>query len=151
MHEPPFRVLIVDDLKQWRQVVRAVLGGMPQVEIAGEAADGLEAVQRAQELQPDLILLDIAMPGLNGIDASRRIVEVCRKSKIVFLTENRGYDLVEEAFHAGASGYILKSHFARELSSGVAAMLKGEQFVSSAMVRTPSGSAIEGNSVPQDV
>ena len=137
MHEPPFRVLIVDDLKQWRQVVRAVLGGMPQVEIAGEAADGLEAVQRAQELQPDLILLDIAMPGLNGIDASRRIVEVCRKSKIVFLTENRGYDLVEEAFHAGASGYILKSHFDSELISGVAAMLKGKQFVSHAMVRSP--------------
>ena len=151
MHESAVRVLIVDDFKQWRQVVRAALGGMPQVEIAGEAADGLEAVQKAQELQPDLILLDIGMPGLNGIDASRRIVEVCRKSKIVFLTENRCYDLVEEAFHAGASGYILKSHFRRELTSGVAAMLKGEPFVSNAMVRSPSGSVIEWNSVPQDV
>lgn len=135
MDESVVRVLIVDDFTEWRQVVREIISGMPQVEITGEAADGLEAVEKAQQLQPDLILLDIGIPGLNGIEAARQIAKVCRKSKIAFLTENRCY--VEEAFEAGAIGYILKSHFDSELIPGVAAMLKGEQFVSHAMVRAP--------------
>src|SRR5215469_2670514 len=137
MHESVVRVLIVDDFRDWRQVVRGIISGMPQVVIAGEAADGLEAVVKAQQLQPDLILLDIGIPGLNGIEAARQIAKVCRRSKIAFLTENRCYELVEEAFEAGASGYILKSHFDSELIPGVTAMLKGEQFVSHAMVRSP--------------
>src|SRR5262249_15751676 len=118
-------------------VVRGIISGMPQVEIAGEAEDGLEAVEKAQQLQPDLILLDIGIPGLNGIEAARQIAKVCRQSKIAFLTENRGDQLVEEAFEVGASGYILKSHFDSELIAGVAAIMKGEQFVSHAMVRSP--------------
>jgi len=137
MHESVVRVLIVDDFTEWRQVIRGIVSGMPQVEIAGEAANGLEAVEKAQQLQPDLILLDIGIPGLNGIEAARQIAKVCPKSKIAFLTENRCYELVEEALQVGASGYILKSHFDSELISGVAAMLKGKQFVSHAMVRSP--------------
>ena len=101
------------------------------------SADGLDAVEMAQQLQPDLILLDIGIPGLNGIEAARQIAKVCPKSKIAFLTENRCYELVEEALQVGASGYILKSHFKSELIPGVAAMLKGGQFVSHAMVRSP--------------
>ena|SRR5215470_12073137 len=137
MHKSVVRVLIVDDFTEWRQVIRGIVSGMPQVEIAGEAANGLEAVEKAQQLQPDLILLDIGIPGLNGIEAARQIAKVCPKSKIAFLTENRCYELVEEALQVGASGYILKSHFDSELISGVAAMLKGKQFVSHAMVRSP--------------
>ena len=137
MHESVVRVLIVDDFRDWRQLVRGIIGAMPQVEIVGEAADGLEAVEKAQQLQPDLILLDIGIPGLNGIEAARQIAKECPKSKIAFLTENRCYELVEEALELGAIGYILKSHFGRELIAGVAAMLKGKQFVSHAMVRSP--------------
>ena len=137
MHGSVVRVLIVDDFTDWRQRVRGIISGMPQVEIVGEAADGLEAVVKAQQLEPDLILLDIGIPGLNGIEAARQIGKLCRKSKIAFLTENRCYELVEEAFEAGASGYILKSHFHTELIPGVTAMLKGKPFISHAMVRLP--------------
>ena len=137
MDESVVRVLIVDDFTEWRRVIRGIICAMPQVEVAGEAADGLEAVEKAQQLQPDLILLDIGIPGLNGIEAARQIAKVCPKSKIAFLTENRCYEFVEQALEAGASGYILKSHFDSELIPGVAAMLKGQQFISHAMVRSP--------------
>jgi DNA-binding NarL/FixJ family response regulator len=137
MHESVVRVLIVDDFTEWRQVIRGIVSGMPQAEIAGEAADGLEAVEKAQQLQPDLILLDIGIPGLNGIEAARQIAKVCPQSKIAFLTENRCYELVEEALQVGARGYILKSHFDSEVIPGVAAIVKGKQFVSHAMVRAP--------------
>jgi CheY-like chemotaxis protein len=92
--------------------------------------DGLEAVQKAQQLQPDLILLDIGLPALNGIEAARRIRELSPKSKILFLSENRSWDIAEEALRTGAGGYVVKSDAAGELLPAVEAVLKGKRFVS---------------------
>jgi CheY-like chemotaxis protein len=92
--------------------------------------DGLEAVQKAQQLQPDLILLDIGLPALNGIEAARRIRELSPKSKILFLSENRSWDIAEEALRTSAGGYVVKSDAAGELLPAVEAVLKGKRFVS---------------------
>ena len=92
--------------------------------------DGLEAVQTVQLLQPDLVLLDIGKPRLNGIEAARRIREVSPKCKILFLSEDRSWDIVEEGLRTGAKGYVVKSDAAGELIPAMQAVLNGSRFVS---------------------
>lgn len=101
-----------------------------KLQIVGEASDGLEAVRMAQQLQPSLILLDIGLPVINGIDAARRIRRVSPTSKILFVSENRSRDLADEALRTGACGYIVKSAAARDLLPGVQAILEDRSFVS---------------------
>ena len=101
-----------------------------KLQIVGEASDGLEAVRMAQQLQPSLILLDIGLPVINGIDAARRIRRVSPTSKILFVSENRSRDLADEALRTGACGYIVKSASARDLLPGVQAILEDRSFVS---------------------
>jgi CheY-like chemotaxis protein len=103
------------------------------LQVIGEASDGLEAVQRAQELQPDLILLDIGLPTLNGIAVARRIQAVSPASKILFVSENRSADIAEEALSTGAGGYVLKSDAAGELLPAVDTVLKGKRFLSASL------------------
>ena len=124
------RVLIVDDFEQWRKVVRAALQGKLGLHIFEEAADGLEAVQKAQAMQPDLVVLDIGLPMLNGIEVARYIRRVSAKSKVVFLTENHSCEVTETALQDGASGYVVKSAFARDLIPAVEAVFEGRQFLS---------------------
>ena len=126
-------ILVVDDYEPWRRFVSTTLQKQPKLQVIGEALDGLEAVQKAQQLQPDLILLDIGLPTLNGIEAARRIREVSPKSKILFLSENRTWDIAEEALRTGAGGYVIKSDAAGELLPAVEAVLKGKRFVSASL------------------
>jgi CheY-like chemotaxis protein len=98
--------------------------------VIGVASDGLEAVQKAEELQPDLILLDIGLPSLNGIEVARQIRKFSPKSKILFVSQESSADIVQGALGTGAQGYVLKSDARRELLEGVNAVLRGEQFVS---------------------
>jgi len=128
MHE--VRALVVDDFEQWRRVVTAALQGKLGVHIIEEAADGLEAVQKAQEMQPDVVVLDIGLPMLNGIEVARHIRRISAKSKVVFLTENPSRDITEAALQDGASGYVVKSAFASELIPAIQAVLEGRQFLS---------------------
>ena len=125
-----FTVLVVDDYERWREFVSKTLATKLQLTIIAEASDGAEAVKRAQEFQPDLIVLDIGLPTLNGIEAAKRIREVSPASKILFVSENRAPEIVEAALGIPASGYVVKSDAARELLPAVEAVLKGEQFVS---------------------
>jgi CheY-like chemotaxis protein len=110
-----------------------MLGKEQRLQVIGEASDGLEAVQRAQELQPDLILLDIGLPTLNGIEAARRIREVSPASKILFVSENRSAGIAEEALSTGAGGYVVKSDAAGELLPAVDTLLKGKRFLSASL------------------
>src|SRR5215469_4509957 len=105
-------VLIVDDFEQWRKVVRAALQGKLGLYIIEEAADGLEAVQKAQAMQPDLVVLDIGLPMMNGLEVARHLRRVSAKSKVVFLTENHSCGVTEMALQDRASGYVIKSAFA---------------------------------------
>jgi DNA-binding NarL/FixJ family response regulator len=127
------RVLVVDDNEPFRRFVRTTLSTKPELEIIGEVSDGLEAVQKALELQPALIVLDIGLPGLNGIEAARRIRKLSPKSTILFLSQESSPEIVQEALCLGALGYVIKAHAARDLLIGVAAVLGNKQFVSSAL------------------
>jgi DNA-binding NarL/FixJ family response regulator len=97
--------------------------------VIGVASDGLEAIQKAEELQPDLILLDIGLPSLNGIEVARQIRKLSPKSKILFVSQESSADVVQEALGTGAQGYVLKIDAGGELLAGVNAVLQGEQFV----------------------
>ena len=109
------RVLVVDDYKPWQDFICSMIEGAQGVQIVGRASDGLAAVQKASELQPDLILLDLGLPILNGIEAALRIRQCAPKSRILFVSENRDRGIADAAIAAGAVGYIVKSHAAKDL------------------------------------
>jgi DNA-binding NarL/FixJ family response regulator len=100
-----------------------------QIQLIAQVGDGLQAVEKARELQPDLILTDIGLPGLNGIEAARRIKLLSPRSKLIFVSQESAVDVVREAFEAGASGYVVKTDVAGELSAAVNAVLAGKRFV----------------------
>ena len=134
------RILVVDDFLPYRQFVSSILQERPGWQVTGEASDGLEAVQRAEELQPDLILLDIGLPKLNGIEAAGRIRNLAPQSQILFVSQESSVDVVEEALRLGARGYILKAYAQRDLLAAVEAVLEGKRFVSSGLDgNLPSG------------
>jgi DNA-binding NarL/FixJ family response regulator len=124
----PLRTLIVEDHEGLRALLRSLLENETQCVVIGEASDGLLAVQRAQELQPDLILLDLSLPKLNGLEAGRRIRKISPHSKILFLSQEPAPEIVQSALRIGA-GYLLKSD-AKELPAAVHAVLEGRKFVS---------------------
>jgi CheY-like chemotaxis protein len=105
----------------------------PELHILCEVSDGLEAVQKAQELKPDLIVLDIGLPTLTGIEAARRIRKLSPESKILFLSQESSADAVQEALGLGALGYVVKAHAGSELLPAVEAVLQGKQFVGSGL------------------
>jgi len=127
------RILIVDDFKDWRLQVRLLFQARPEWQVIAEASDGSEALQMAEELKPDLILLDIGLPKLNGIEAARRIRRFSPSSKIVFVSMNNGLDIVRAALSTGALGYVLKTDVRVELVPAVDAILRGKQYVSSGL------------------
>jgi len=125
------RVLVAEDFDTFRRFVCSKLDERPDLQIVCEVSDGLEAVQKAEELRPDLILLDIGMPILNGIEAARRICKLSPESKILFVSQESSADVVEEAFRLGALGYIAKTDVGSELLTAVNAVLRGKTFASS--------------------
>jgi DNA-binding NarL/FixJ family response regulator len=125
------RILLVDDYEPFRRFVCSMLGKRPELQVVGEASDGLEAVRKAEELKPDLIILDIGLPNLNGIEAVRRIRKVSPESKILILSQESSTDVVEEALRSGALGYVVKTDARTELLAAMEAVRKGRQFVSS--------------------
>lgn len=128
------RILLVDDYLPWRRCISSMLERQPQLQIVGECSDGLKAVLKAKESEPDLILMDIGIPILNGIEAARRILEFLPKAKILFVTENRSAEVAEHALRTGGQGYVLKSNAASELLFAVEAVLQGRHFVSSGVI-----------------
>jgi DNA-binding NarL/FixJ family response regulator len=137
-----YRVLLVDDYEPWRRYVDARVTSSPQWQIAGEAADGLDAVHKAEALRPDLILLDIGLPSLNGIAAARRILAHDPGSRILFLSENSSWDIVEAALSTGGRGYVLKSDAGSELLPAMESIVEGRQFLSSSLKRQDSATKV---------
>jgi DNA-binding NarL/FixJ family response regulator len=123
-------VLVVEDYEPFREYVRSTLGKRTDLHIVGEVADGLEAVQKAEELLPDLILLDIGLPTLGGVEAAQRIRELSPQSRILFVSQENSVHVVRGALAEGAKGYVAKTDARRELLTAVDAVLRGEQFVS---------------------
>jgi CheY-like chemotaxis protein len=144
---------VVDDYAPFRRFICSTLRKGPELWVIGEVSDGLEAVHKAEELQPDLIVLDIGLPTLNGIEAARRIRKLSPKSKILFVSQESSADAVQEALGLGGVGYVVKAHAGSELLSAVGAVLEGRQFISgglsghhfTAVSEAPTIAAITGN------
>ena len=122
------RVLLVDDHEPFRRYVSSMLQEQTNIQIIGEAEDGLQAVRQAKDLQPDLILLDIGLPGIDGIEVARQIGGIARKARIIFLTQESSPEVVQEAFDLGAWGYITKAQAGAELLPAVQVVPRGERF-----------------------
>ena len=133
MCAPSIRVLLVEDYKPWLRFISSELGKLSNLQTISEVSDGEEAVQQAQQLQPDLILLDIGLPTISGIEAARRIREVSPASKILFVSETRSPEIAKEALNTGAGGYVLKSDAASDLLPAIKAVLQGKRFVSASL------------------
>jgi len=128
------RILIVDDFDPWRGFVVQQLEQQPHMRVLGYASDGLEGVLKAQELQPDLILLDLGLPKLNGIDVARRVRKLVPNAKLLFFSTDSDPDVVRAAFRAGAAGYVLKVDAGAALLAGMEAVLLGNQYLSSSLL-----------------
>jgi DNA-binding NarL/FixJ family response regulator len=124
------RILLVDDFKPFWGLVRSVILDRADLMIIFAAADGLTAVEKAEELRPDLVLMDIGLPKLNGIESARRILQSDPQTRILFLSEESSSDFVDEAFNLGARGYVVKRDAGTDLLLGIDAVVRGEKFVS---------------------
>jgi CheY-like chemotaxis protein len=122
------RVLVVDDFAGFRDAICSMLRNRPDMLVVGEASDGLEAVRKAEDLQPDLIVLDLSMPKLNGLEATRRIRTLSPKSKIIIASLESSADFVQEALRSGAAGYVIKAELFNQLPPAIDAVLQGKRW-----------------------
>lgn len=125
------RVLLVDDFTPFRQWVRSKLERQQKFEIVGEAANALEGIQKAQELTPDVIVLDIALPDINGIEAGKQLCRIVPSAKILFLSRQDDEDIARCALSNGGKGYVVKSDVEHELLPALEEVLRGGKFVGS--------------------
>jgi DNA-binding NarL/FixJ family response regulator len=123
-------VLVVEDYEPFRRFICSTLGKRPELQILGEASNGLRAVQKAEELRPDLILLDIGLPTLNGIEAAHQISRLVPAAKVLFVSQNNDADVVKAALSDGAKGYVRKENALTDLLPAIEAVLRGDRFVS---------------------
>jgi DNA-binding NarL/FixJ family response regulator len=133
--ESRVRILVVDDNAPFRDFICSMMRNIAELQVIGEASDGLEAVHKAEELQPDLVLLDIGLPHLNGIEAARRICRLALKPKIIFLSQESSPDVVQGALSLGAMGYVAKPKAGSDLLAAVQAVVQGIQFVSAGLLK----------------
>ena len=133
---PKTRIVLADDHDIVRRGIRTLLELRADWEICAEASDGRAAVQLSEELAPDIVILDLSMPELNGLEAARRIVAHCPRSRVLMLTMHETEQFVRETLAAGVRGYILKTDAGRDLLTAVDALLRGETFFTSRMAAT---------------
>ena len=130
------KVMLVEDHTIVRKGLRALLDGEMGIEVVGEAQDGREAIRKAEELQPDVVVMDIAMPGLNGLEATRRIKKSFPEMKIIILTMHVNEEYILQTLRFGVSGYLVKKAAPSDLISAIQATYRGESFLSPSISRT---------------
>lgn len=151
MKPKTIRILIADDHEVVRHGVRDLLSAQPGWEVCGEASNGRDAVKAIEESAPDIAIIDLSMPGLNGMDAVRQIHKLAPATKTIIFTMHETEELVREVFRSGANGYVLKSDAGTHLLSAIQAVLEGRHFCSSKLsewifegfLRAANGESIE--------
>ena len=131
------RVLIVDDHEIVRRGVRSLLLSQANCDVCGEAVDGLDAVEKARELKPDVIVMDVSMPNLNGLDATRQVRRILPQTEVLILSQHDSAEMVRQAFHAGARGYVVKSSISRQLVAALDKVSRHEPFFDNGVAETP--------------
>jgi DNA-binding NarL/FixJ family response regulator len=121
---------VADDFEPWRRAIVSLIEEDPGLEVIHESSDGVDAVQACLELQPDVVLLDVRLPKLDGLKAAHKIREASPDSKILFLSTMMGREVMREALRVGAAGYVIKMHAARDLLRAVRAALADREFLS---------------------
>jgi DNA-binding NarL/FixJ family response regulator len=122
------RVVVAEDFEAWRRTIRMILGIDPDLEIVHEAVDGLEAVEVCRILKPDLVILDVGLRKLGGLEAARQIRKASPATKILFLSANPGPALMQEALRIGAAGYIVKKDALRNLLPAIRSAVQNKEF-----------------------
>ncbi|HEX3352660.1 MAG TPA: response regulator transcription factor [Terriglobales bacterium] len=131
---PLVEILVVDDHEVVRRAICSLLSSDPVLNVICQTADGEQAVQKAEEFQPDLVLMDISLPGISGIEAARRIRRVSPKTQIIFLSQHDSLQMVHDAMNVGGHGYVAKIDAGAELLKAIRAVREGKQFVSQRIV-----------------
>lgn len=144
------RILIVDDHGIVRAGIRSLLEGQPDIEVVGEATRGEEAVEKAMQLHPELVLMDIAMPGMNGIEATRRIKKELPDIGVLILTMHDDEEFFFPVLKAGASGYVLKESEPQELLYAIRVVRRGQVFLSPAVTKSILEDLLEATAGPRD-
>ncbi len=139
----PIRVLLADDHAILRDGIRSLLGDEPDMQVVGEADNGRTAVDQARALQPDVVLMDIAMPLLNGLEATHQIKRECPNINILILTMHDNEEYIPQVLEAGGSGYVLKHAAAQELVTAIRAVAQGGGFFSPTIARSLAESYME--------
>jgi DNA-binding NarL/FixJ family response regulator len=139
---PAIRVVLVDDHKLFRAGIRSLLQTLSDIEVVAEAGDGREALQLIETHRPDVVLMDIMMPGLNGLDAAARLARTCPNTRLIMLSMNAGEDSVLQSLRAGAVGYLVKTADPAELELALRAVVRGEMFLSSAISQHVVGACL---------
>ncbi len=135
------RVLIVDDHEIVRRGVRSLLLSQANCDVCGEAVDGQDAVEKARELKPDVIVMDVSMPNLNGLDATRQVRRILPQTEVLILSQHDSAEMVRQAFHAGARGYVVKSSISRQLVAALEKVSRHEPFFDNGVAETPASSS----------
>jgi two-component system response regulator NreC len=131
----PIRILLADDHNVLRAGLRALLNADPELKVVGEVADGNQVLQLASALHPDLVLMDISMPGMGGIEATKRIKEILPEIQVLILTVHEDETLLRSAIQAGASGYVIKRAAETELIAAIQSISRGDMYIHPAMTR----------------
>lgn len=134
------RILIVDDHQVVRDGLKLLINRQPDMEVADEAADGRSAATKAKELQPDIAIMDVSMPGMNGLDATKHLKKICPNVRIITLTRHAETGYLQQLLSAGASGYVLKQSSSSELIRAVRAVASGDSYIDPAITDKLIGS-----------
>jgi DNA-binding NarL/FixJ family response regulator len=138
-----FRTLIVEDYEPFRQYIRRIVQQRSEFHVVGEASDGWELVQKAEELQPDIILLDIALPGMSGLEVARQVRKSCPGCRIVFVSQLADAEVIQEAFRLGALGYVAKKRLGIDLLDALESVCQDRQFVSRGLLTAAQSGATQ--------
>ncbi len=128
------RVLLVDDFAAFRRLIGWIFQDAPQLKVVGEAADGREAIVKCEQLQPDIVVLDIGLPDLNGIEVAQLIRTVAKQARVIFLTENKLLEVAREALKVG-NAFIVKSDVTYDLLNAIDTVMSGKKFVSRSLAQ----------------